>query len=209
MRGKRCGHFADNRDLRITPARAGKTNRSRCSPARREDHPRACGENSTTRRDKSSGIGSPPRVRGKPDNTEVRLTGVRITPARAGKTSTTTPLYLLSTDHPRACGENMSTAFLLVHKLGSSPRVRGKLVRISILARLLRITPARAGKTYLNRTKCAGGEDHPRACGENRAGRAADVDHRGSPPRVRGKPFIPPSGTLGVRITPARAGKTM
>ena len=51
--------------LRITPARAGKT---RLSPSRflcASDHPRACGENLVHYTDSVVCLGSPPRVRGK------------------------------------------------------------------------------------------------------------------------------------------------
>ena len=51
-----------------------------------EDHPRVCGENFFTRVLRAFNQGSPPRVRGKPNQvSSVRLSH-RITPACAGKT---------------------------------------------------------------------------------------------------------------------------
>ena len=50
--------------------------------------------------------------------------------------------------------------------------------------------------------------DHPRACGENKAGILQSVDGAGSPPRVRGKLAALRRSDAGERITPARAGKT-
>ena len=86
--------------------------------------------------------------------------------------------------------------------------MRGKLRRRKCFAAFSRITPADAGKTeelveVTNKYK-----DHPRGCGENSK---TYVDVRGtvgSPPRMRGKPFIVDGSTWKVRITPADAGKT-
>ena len=87
VRGKQINSFVNVIVLRITPAGAGKTFRSRYIGLRKEDHPRRCGENlslSIVRRRKQ---GSPPQVRGKQDNPPTVLSEARITPAGAGKTS--------------------------------------------------------------------------------------------------------------------------
>ncbi len=49
--------------------------------------------------------------------------------------------------HPRACGENLAVLSLLAAFVGSSPRVRGKLLALGDLAAEPRLIPARAGKT--------------------------------------------------------------
>ena len=72
--------------LRITPARAGKTMENPRTRSEYTDHPRACGENYTSRQVMLSKRGSPPRVRGKPDSLGASTVLCRITPARAGKT---------------------------------------------------------------------------------------------------------------------------
>ena len=71
---------------RITPACAGKTEKSHCADSSAKDHPRVCGENIVQRPVSPKQKGSPPRVRGKP--LCVRPCGVLmgITPACAGKT---------------------------------------------------------------------------------------------------------------------------
>ena len=65
MRGKHVKRMSEKRDLRITPAHAGKT----CPPLwyiySIEDHPRACGENVSCVLKKGEDAGSPPRMRGK------------------------------------------------------------------------------------------------------------------------------------------------
>ena len=53
-----------------------------------------------------------------------------------------------------------------------------------------------------------GGEDHPRACGENYYDDAAQVLQLGSPPRMRGKRARSYPIENCTRITPAHAGKT-
>ena len=71
---------------RITPACAGKTNRSKCIEHGRKDHPRVCGENNVELIDTGIMLGSPPRVRGKHSRGKHGARQERITPACAGKT---------------------------------------------------------------------------------------------------------------------------
>ena len=132
-------------------------------------------------------IGSPPRVRGKRVQLRVSSPDTRITPARAGKTSQSclTPAKLR--DHPRACGENLNSDKEVTEWRGSPPRVRGKpVVKFGELA-AIRITPARAGKTFRVQNGRLSIQDHPRACGENGVEWQALALCVGSPPRVRGK----------------------
>ena len=73
---------------------------------------------------------------------------------------------------------------------------------------LLRITPARAGKTYRPNLEGAEVEDHPRSCGKDHLIRYLQVIHLGSPPLVRERLKKRPERDRNRRITPARAGKT-
>ena len=70
------------------------------------------------------------------------------------------------------------------------------------------ITPADAGKTVCTRPNNATFRDHPRGCGENFLNRRVLLISIGSPPRMRGKPPRLAVPRLGIRITPADAGKT-
>ena len=92
---------------RITPAHAGKTFDLTITPCTISDHPRACGENQASFSHLRLKRGSPPRMRGKPADDFIRLGQFRITPAHAGKTLDAARSLRISTDHPRACGENM------------------------------------------------------------------------------------------------------
>ena len=87
--------------------------------------------------------------------------------------------------------------------------MRGKLARkIAGYARS-RITPADAGKTYLQAIIFCVTWDHPRGCGENKFCPARQRLRLGSPPRMRGKPHSLCNFGESFRITPADAGKTI
>ena len=63
MRGKViCGHHLAH-NPGITPAYAGKSSAHNAASVIRKDHPRVCGEKSTTSEDAGSLPGSPPRMR--------------------------------------------------------------------------------------------------------------------------------------------------
>ncbi len=147
MRGKPGVDEGDQGFDRIIPARAGQTVALLSAANAPPDHPRACGANFIGFRCAHSASGSSPRVRGKLMRIALMIMNIRIIPARAGQTDNITRLRGLRLDHPRACGANERQAEHMGVKVGSSPRVRGKL--ISHLSFLLnkRIIPARAGQT--------------------------------------------------------------
>ena len=70
VRGKRRQLHMRRQEIRITPARAGKTAIKGRDIVRKKDHPRACGENSESAADRRPCMGSPPRVRGKHNGVE-------------------------------------------------------------------------------------------------------------------------------------------
>ena len=115
---------------------------------------------------------------------------------------------ILMQDHPRRCGENMMSLRPRQAIGGSPPQVRGKQRILTYHRPSRRITPAGAGKTTGQKATQWRLEDHPRRCGENRY--VPDRRQRGigSPPQVRGKPFITAWARYKTRITPAGAGKT-
>ena len=55
----------------------------------------------------------------------------RITPAHAGKTAGSWLSADERADHPRACGENKGEKDMQELKIGSPPRMRGKLLLMS------------------------------------------------------------------------------
>ena len=208
MRGKQGILPLGLEEMRITPARAGKTKSTVPCKSQRPDHPRACGENRHKAKRQALPPGSPPRVRGKHPSAPGVDGNRRITPARAGKTHREWQLKAPKTDHPRACGENGIPTDTAVSRAGSPPRVRGKRKTDELKKYPERITPARAGKTFSGRKTAISGRDHPRACGENTSNEDNYSKGDGSPPRVRGKRKFLINYIIDFRITPARAGKT-
>ena len=86
VRGKPVLSSKENLYARITPAGAGKTANVAASALGTWDHPRRCGENCSICLCATSSAGSPPQVRGKLSDEEIRAYAWRITPAGAGKT---------------------------------------------------------------------------------------------------------------------------
>ena len=146
-----------------------------------------CGKNRLGKRRMTKGLGSPPRVREKRVVKSSSESYERITPACAGKTEPDTVVLASLADHPRVCGKNSSMISLSGCFSGSPPRVREKRVWKNTTVNRRRITPACAGKTYLEVTFDDEPEDHPRVCGKNLQGDWSGAWETGSPPRVREK----------------------
>ena len=152
--------------------------------------------------------GSSPRVRGKLRRAVPMQSGLRIIPARAGQTSSSVSAMIVSPDHPRACGANLTGCIIICWRNGSSPRVRGKPELSQKRFGDLRIIPARAGQTASYPRPSNASADHPRACGANFPGHAMSSKSSGSSPRVRGKRRHSTLSHDSIRIIPARAGQT-
>ena len=208
VRGKRRRPRRPEPCAGLTPACAGKTFDEVGAGSDGRAHPRVCGENGFSGRDKGLGVGSPPRVRGKRAPGGVLDDGRRLTPACAGKTKPRTGASSATAAHPRVCGENLEGAGEGVDGLGSPPRVRGKHRRVRSHFPPARLTPACAGKTSARNCSQSSPRAHPRVCGENLAGDLADAEAQGSPPRVRGKRAGQRCERVQERLTPACAGKT-
>ena len=132
----------------------------------------------------------------------------RIIPARAGPTFIDIRLKVALTDHPRSCGANRVSQHSCSAKLGSSPLVRGQLVRLVMILTVVRIIPARAGPTPGAVVEEWCDSDHPRSCGANVVRIRRLTVLTGSSPLVRGQRR--PNQTIDRthRIIPARAGPT-
>ena len=148
-RGKGPGCIHDEQLVRITPAYAGKRQRSQCLTIWRKDHPRVRGEKSSLHKLTIICKGSPPRTRGKDVLHCCRVLQERITPAYAGKSAALLPSVRLGPDHPRVRGEKKHRLRSSDEIGGSPPRTRGKAIVLLVLYRGYRITPAYAGKRLL------------------------------------------------------------
>ena len=208
VRGKRGGGTRPRARRRLIPARAGKTASENSSNEQATAHPRACGENNVGPDPLPAITGSSPRVRGKPVRRTCWAMRSGLIPARAGKTSSTTPTRSCSWAHPRACGENLMNSSSSTRVKGSSPRVRGKQRFSDVLRLVVRLIPARAGKTQRRAHRGCAAPAHPRACGENLMALVIPERRLGSSPRVRGKRDDDLAHPCGARLIPACAGKT-
>ena len=108
----------------ITPACAGKTNVVELPSSLFKDHPRMCGKDSCCNGPGIPLSGSPPHVRERPGVPALHSCRSRITPACAGKTSSTSSTGLPSGDHPRMCGKDMIFGARAIFSRGSPPHVR-------------------------------------------------------------------------------------
>ena len=190
MRGKLSPDPVEKSFGRITPAHAGKTAFFSACNRFTSDHPRACGENGFLVVAAHGSNGSPPRMRGKRSAGACQGRPARITPAHAGKTRHPASLLTEPADHPRACGENWQVELFHLPHHGSPPRMRGKPGHKARDCHPERITPAHAGKTGQGLHGGLQRPDHPRACGENKNNTMEGDNNDGSPPRMRGKPFL-------------------
>ena len=131
----------------LIPARAGKTRARRPQRVVPTAHPRVGGENVEAARAYYNPGGSSPRGRGKLRAQGRGRDSFGLIPAWAGKTYGSHTLTVPSWAHPRVGGENELMAFAMSSFVGSSPRGRGKPAKIFPAHHLLRLIPARAGKT--------------------------------------------------------------
>ena len=137
-----------------------------CLPAvTRLVHPRACGEHSPKCGSWLNSVGSSPRLRGTRykhrdsrffTGSSPRLRGTRgsrasgvcvhrFIPAPAGNTSPASTTSPTPTVHPRACGEHVPEFRTPAGRLGSSPRLRGTPLSLTICPSIPRFIPAPAG----------------------------------------------------------------
>ena len=150
----------------ITPAYAGKSDKSFFASFSSGDHPRIRGEKRLTSAAISPWRGSPPHTRGKDVNGGIDTLYIRITPAYAGKRSTQQRCGQFVKDHPRIRGEKRCTVMLQPFRWGSPPHTRGKADVAESLRSATRITPAYAGKSVLGVRLLQSNKDHPRIRGE-------------------------------------------
>ena len=147
MRGKERKRCCTATGTGITPAYAGKSRLHTSVLPWRRDHPRICGEKERWQGIWNSGVGSPPRMRGKVGDHAVIGVHHRSTPAHAGKSHCSRRRATALRDHPRACGEKPRVSSPIGRQMGSPPRMRGKGEVEAGKESVDRITPAYAGKS--------------------------------------------------------------
>ena len=146
-RGKPGDRARDARPEGLIPAHAGKTRARQGRQSQDWAHPRSRGENRGLTRDVAGNEGSSPLTRGKLSAARVRMTGMGLIPAHAGKTSAARAGGVPGWAHPRSRGENAQRFRAWPCRGGSSPLTRGKPPGPDLTPTALRLIPAHAGKT--------------------------------------------------------------
>ena len=146
-------------------------------------------------------------MRGKASLGHYITSHMRITPAHAGKSSSSVLIIYSSPDHPRPCGEKILLSCTTSPLRGSPPPMRGKVWHSRRGRVPGGITPAHAGKRQRALSPLRKTQDHPRPCGEKELWERAMVQAIGSPPPMRGKDRAHERVDGLVGITPAHAGK--
>ena len=169
VQGKVFSEFGNAKELRITPACAGKRSSCGLLTFRHKDHPCVCREKELRGIHLHRAVGSPLRVQGKAQLSPQLHQADRITPACAGKRLMLTKTSMPIEDHPCVCREKACIIAELSCCLGSPLRVKGKACVSVEGSNPGRITPACAGKRlfivyYVNRN-----QDHPCVCREKSA----------------------------------------
>ena len=147
MRGTRTPASRESVQNGIIPAYAGNTSLSGNLEDFGGDHPRVCGEHLATTGVQGLQTGSSPRMRGTRRRSGRDCRRCRIIPAYAGNTLGRLSFLLASRDHPRVCGEHLTTAYEFTIARGSSPRMRGTRTYAAPLSDSTGIIPAYAGNT--------------------------------------------------------------
>ena len=131
----------------IIPAYAGSTERGRRHHFPQQDHPRIRGEHDTPLTNVTPFTGSSPHTRGAHGSKRREAEKCRIIPAYAGSTRPGPWCPTTRTDHPRIRGEHVTSCFVSIALVGSSPHTRGAPPRTGRGPCGPRIIPAYAGST--------------------------------------------------------------
>ena len=131
-----------------------------------------------------------------------------IIPAHAGLTRRISSGTRWPRDHPRACGAHLGVCISRTFERGSSPRMRGSLVRMVSSLTKEGIIPAHAGLTSNLQVRELHWRDHPRACGAHVCYADYEDMQKGSSPRMRGSHGMKIYEGSEFGIIPAHAGLT-
>ena len=192
----------------IISACAEQTELASSARMRGRDHLRVCGADFGTARGGGTHRGSSPRVRSRLSALQAGLPALGIISACAEQTLAANSLISAEKDHLRVCGADCALAVVVELPLGSSPRVRSRLLHDDIPTRIGGIISACAEQTVQQATGACSAEDHLRVCG---ADVTEDVENHvflGSSPRVRSRPPIETRCRLRLGIISACAEQT-
>ena len=154
------------------------------------------------------GLELPPLARGREEQHRRANARLRITPARAGKSSAPAGTYALKWNYPRSRGEERQGLPNRCAAWELPPLARGRVTVALQCARVDGITPARAGKRSATRGRLVGLWNYPRSRGEEDGTLSLSLEAKELPPLARGRGAFRASLYSLRGITPARAGKS-
>ena len=208
VRGRRTRPTCRSCRLGLIPASAGQTYPFPSCKLSSTAHPRECGADAAKHSEILRRQGSSPRVRGRLDHLRRPRQDRGLIPASAGQT----PCYQNGSHstraHPRECGADEVEGDKLCLIRGSSPRVRGRRLRLRRRVGVARLIPASAGQTDASKSIDKGVGAHPRECGADRGRARMAQATQGSSPRVRGRQVAWIHRSQPPGLIPASAGQT-
>ena len=187
VRGKHRVVGAVGRDLRSIPACAGEAPMNGNERPRTEVYPRVCVGSVGRHHQPAVSQGLSPRVRGKRCCAAGRRCGGGSIPACAGEATVPAATARPRRVYPRVCGGSGLRVWTSGGNGGLSPRVRGKLVRVSAHGGNGGSIPACAGEAPAAPGTPAAAAVYPRVCGGSTYGKNPVYVVEGLSPRVRGK----------------------
>ena len=151
------------------------------------DHLRVCGADEISMVMIGMIAGSSPRVRSRQQDAGDKPGRRGIISACAEQTRTAGSGCGLYRDHLRVCGADQTSRSRTTVVVGSSPRVRSRLLTVTVLPHVSGIISACAEQTRGTRTGGSCAEDHLRVCGADFSTEPLQSEIGGSSPRVRSR----------------------
>ena len=195
--------------LRYIPACAGEASAKMALARRLAVHPRVCGGSRPQQPPPGDYSGTSPRVRGKPRNRPPGRLAPGYIPACAGEAAQDHRRREANRVHPRVCGGSARFDPSRAPGLGTSPRVRGKLIRETEDSIGRRYIPACAGEAWRMTNDRRARRVHPRVCGGSKGLGGRESVEEGTSPRVRGKRRDHEGPRGDNRYIPACAGEAV
>ena len=171
-------------------------------------HPRSRGADETGQGETGQGEGSSPLARGGLVVGADCAVGSGLIPARAGRTGGWRGDHVDWRAHPRSRGADDLNAMRLSVGGGSSPLARGGRLSRSPARRVVRLIPARAGRTSPSGSAVRRPTAHPRSRGADQGDQEWPWPFTGSSPLARGGRSRSVCHCASVGLIPARAGRT-
>jgi len=147
MRGTRGYQDGARTEAGLIPTYAGNTHNVDNVLSVLWAHPHVCGEHLPSPSASLDDWGSSPRMRGTRCTTFWDLAGVGLIPTYAGNTIRRLRFSPSRRAHPHVCGEHIMPVTFLPCWPGSSPRMRGTLLRLKIPVADAGLIPTYAGNT--------------------------------------------------------------